>query len=104
MSKRIKTPGKLGKGPIAIGESEQWPVHAVRTAQYYSEGLEDGADEKAIAKYKKLLLAGKCPPIAVSDRYSPNDPLDGSHRVIAAHRAGLDTLPAHVEPGTVLIN
>ena len=98
----IKTAGKLGKGPIRVGESETWPEMDVLVSQYYYQTLEVGADEAAVEKYMRQLNRGRYAPISVSSRYSDTDCLDGSHRVIAAHRLGLKTIRAHVEPGSTL--
>jgi hypothetical protein len=95
-----KTHGKLGKGPIAMGEHVNWPVQDVAVHQFYSKDLEEGHDKKAVAKYMKQLATGKYEPIRVSSRYSNSDPLDGSHRTIAAHRLGMKTIKAYVEPGS----
>ena len=74
----------------------------VRVAQFYHTGLEDGHDEKCVQKYMKQLKRGKYEPITVSSRYSDSDPLDGSHRTIAAHRLGMEYILAYVEPGSML--
>jgi hypothetical protein len=96
----IPEPPKLKKAPpIAdVGEGATWPVKSVLVEQFYYKGLEEDADEKAIAKYMKQLPKGKYEPVLVDPYYSTHDPLDGSHRVIAAHRLGLKTILAHVRP------
>ena len=88
------------KETIAVGESDDWPVVDIPVEHFYYKGLEDGIDEKAVQKYMKQLQSGQYEPVSVSHRYSTRDVLDGSHRIVAAHRLGMKTIKAHVEPGT----
>ena len=85
---------------ILIGTSKTWPIKEIPVKQFYHKNLEKDADEKAIEKYMIQLKKGKYEPVSVSYKYSLNDVLDGSHRIIAAHRLGLKNIKAYVEPGT----
>jgi hypothetical protein len=92
----------------AIGVKDQWigkwPIVYVKVDQFYSPELEEGADEASIKKYIQQIKNSKSnqlplyEPIKVSYGYSKEDPLDGSHRVIAAHRLGKEYILAFFDP------
>lgn len=83
---------------IGISEHLSWPIREVNVSQFYSPELEEGADEKAIVKYMRQIAKGKYEPISISWRFSDDEPLDGSHRIIAAKRLGLSSIKAYVDP------
>lgn len=104
--KFINLYSKVLKEAIGIHDQwiEKWPIVYVKVDQFYSPQLEEGADERAIKKYMQQIKNSKpdqlplYEPIKVSYSYSKEDPLDGSHRVIAAHRLGKKYILAFFDP------
>lgn len=71
---------------------EDFRSRQVEVKQFYTQGFEDGMDKLSVQKYEHQLKKGKYEPIIVCG----NSVIDGSHRLIAAHRIKLKLIKAYV--------
>lgn len=75
-----------------INDQHLYPVKKLRVATLYHPGFSQGADRRAIERYKKQLRRRTAEPVFVCGHFLA----DGTHRVIAAHELGQEFILAHV--------
>ena len=112
-------PVVFNKGGEAIKASDnyaitkKWPVKNINIQDYYKDYLEkdispNSVADKTIKWHMRQIKKGKYDPIVIG-KYLAEKPrplenvpkvrvLDGTHRLIAAHRLGLKTIKAYVQP------